>query len=254
MALKYQVDSLDEVDSAARGFYVEAESGGFVLDAEGVAPAAKVEEFVRKLRTAEKTAKQTDAELKMYKELGLSAAEIREIQTKATTLEEQLRATSGGKREEIEAQIRKQVLGETGDKLKTLEQQLGEMRSKAEDAERKLAMKETTKEARARAAKLGVTERWLDILVDERVEAGKITRGDEGDDLYFTKGDKGAMSFDDYIAAEITARPELTGENTGAGATGSKGRTLGKRTLDGDDPVALGRNWKEVAEGRVAVK
>lgn len=253
MALRYQVDSLDDVDRAFHDLYEEAEDGTFRLQIEGVRPESDYEEIRRKLRTAEKEAKKLASQFDPYKNLG-SPDEIGAKLAEIETLREQLQAAGGGKRDEIEAQLRKQFDREWGEKYKGLETQLADMRTKAEKAERELARKEVTKDARALAKKLGVTDDWLDVLVDERVESGKIGRDDDGD-LVFLKGEAIAGTFEDFITNEIKARPVITGEHGGGGAQGGgKVRIGGKRVVDADDPVALGRNAEDVASGKALAK
>lgn len=251
MALKYQVESLDEVDSSARSFYAETE-GGFVLDVEGAAPASKTEEFVRKLRAAEKQAKALDSELRPFKELGMPAADVIALREKAESLEEQLRTSAGGSRDDLIAQIRRQVGKETEDRVKAMDTKLAEMAAKAEAAERQLQAKEIAKEARALAAKkFGIAEKWLDVIVDERVESGRIAKDPETGDLVFSRGANDTKTLAEYLTQEVRDRPELTGENTGGNAPGSRARVIGGRTIDRNDPVAMGRAAADVATGRV---
>lgn len=252
MGLKYQVDSLDDVEKEHQALYRE-DGDVFVLDVDGAVAASKLEEDRRKWRATEKEAKAAAAKLKLYGALGMEPEEIQSLAEKARELEEQVRAASGGKREDIEAQIRKQYEREHGERLKTLETQLGEMSAKAEAAEKRIQLDKLKKDARDAAAKAGVTPKWLDLLVDDRVETGKIVR-DENGEIAFVAGDA-AKAFDEYIKSEIDARPEVAGESTGGGAPGSRGvRLPGKRVVDRNDIFAVGAAAADIAAGKAVVR
>lgn len=105
MAIKFTIESIEDVPEVLREYYVE-QDGSYVLDVEGATPDASQAESIRKLeatnRAIRKERNAIEQDLKAYRELG-DPDEIRDRLEEA----ESLRDNGAGKEELLD--LRKQV-------------------------------------------------------------------------------------------------------------------------------------------------
>lgn len=94
MALKFKLDSIDDLDEGTQGLYKEAEGGGFVLNVEGAVSRERHNEFVNNNK-------------RLFKE----NEELAEFKTKAQELQEQLdQVGQAGKQKETDLTTRVSTL------------------------------------------------------------------------------------------------------------------------------------------------
>lgn len=94
MALKFKLDSIDDLDEGVQGLYKEADDGGFVLDVEGAVSRDRHNEFVNNNK-------------RLFKE----NEELAGFKTKAQELQEQLdQAGQAGKQKETDLNTRVSTL------------------------------------------------------------------------------------------------------------------------------------------------
>jgi hypothetical protein len=153
MALKYQLDALDGVDEAAKGFYKEA-NGKFTLDVEGVESV----EAVNGLKTALVRERENNGAYAKFGKPDEITARFAELEAKANT---------GGKA--------------TEDQQKIIDQMKAKYDAEIAVSNAKLAgtySRQATSDLKAELAKVGVVPEGLDLLAG--FAASRLKFNDDG--------------------------------------------------------------------------
>lgn len=258
MGLKSVVTSLDGLADHHKALYKE-QGGVFVLDVDGVDDHPTV----KGLKSAFETVKADKQTLKSQLEKfnGMSADDIAKLQEQARNSRTVL-------------QIRGKEIKSEDDVLGIVNSLLQERvteATKAWDAERttltnenktlksRLSTREIDAVALEAAAKFGVRKTAIpDVIARTRsvfqlTDDGVVAK--DGDKVLYGKDPNKPMTMDEYMEKLATEQaPHLFEGSTGGGASGSNGSSRGSKTIDRNDPVAFGKNLKEIAEGKVQVQ
>jgi len=248
MALKLELETLDEVPEGVRDFYREAD-GRYVLDVEGAVPKAKLDEFREnniQLKQKLETLSQVDVD-----EYARLRQEAKERERKEAEKRGEYERLLGETREEYEARIKAKE-----EALAAKESQLREL---VRDRELSAALAKEGLKPEAQDLALSYASRFVETReIDGRVRA--VVVGPDGKPRLNANGDE--MSVSEFVAefkgspgGQALFAPEI---KTGGGAAGrgsTGGATVRSRAdMTPAEKVALIREARERGEpnpGRV---
>jgi len=250
MALKYQLDSIDDLPETLREYYTES-NGKYVLAVEGVKPDTEFSKVTGALNNERKTAKQLKEQLSAWqaKFEGKSADEIYELVEKIPMLEE----ASQGKfdKSKVDALVEAASKSRMAPVLHDLEKfkaavaerdqrlaqyEAADKRRTIHDAIREVASGQGFEEksyATPDGALMLIAERYL--TVDE---LGQVVVADDAKGLTPGLGVKEALSELKQIHSYL-AKP-----SHGGGATGSSGAVAGNNPFKTNNMTARGQYIK----------
>ena len=215
MALKFKIARLEDVAEAVRGLY-KAEGDAFILDAEGVVPKERLDEF-------RNNNIQLQQQIDKFKGIDPTKhAELLELQRELN--EGQL--LKAGKLEEV---VASRVLTMRA----SLEGERDTFKTRAEKAESVLQVVFIDNAVRAEGLKLGVAPTAADDLILRARTVFKLQDGNavphnmKGEVIYGKDG-KSPMSVNDWVTGLKVIAPHLFSGSQGGGANG------GNRTSTGD--------------------
>ncbi len=220
MALKFVVDSIDEIDTSLRSHYVE-ENGKFTLVTQGDHP--KVAEFRDKNVALLKAAAKFD---------GIDLDAIKGDRDKIAALEAKLATTP---QLESELQVERTA------------------RVAAEVKANRAVLRDTL---RATALAAGVLPAALDILLDKAEPAFEVKNDGVQARVFSASRPGELMTPQEWVAGAIHEFPFLFGASSGSGSHPKRGGGTGdgKRVLTNPTPQDLGRHASEIARGTVRIE
>ncbi len=263
MDLQFELENLDDVDESLHEAYTETD-GKFTLNVKGAVPKGKLDLTNRKLRDAEKSNRKLKETVTVIESIG-TLEEVQGLPGRISELEAQLAAAGGNGGPEIE-KLKQQYEEKYGDRLKTLETQLGQATKDRDEAQSKLGSRMLDSGVKKVARKLHIEPEW-DDWVESLIEARRFGVEEGGDpenpeDIVVMRAGKvldskkrigEAMSAEEFLEAQIDQKPALVGESGGADAKGGPRRVAGRRVVP-NDPVALGKAAADVAAGKATVE
>jgi hypothetical protein len=209
MAIKYIVDTLEEIPEAVREHYTET-GGKWILDCEGAAPQAKVEEFrTNNIALKRDLEKFKDVDPDKYKEL--------------LQKEEDFEAGNAKTKEEIEAAVEKRVeklKTESETKIKKLEEDNGGLVTRLTDLQINQAVIST-------AGALGMQKGADSDIVARAKGVWKLVDGEpvafdeKGEEIFGREGKR--ISMREWAEGLTKSAPHLFDPNAGSGAGGGGG-------------------------------
>jgi len=223
MALKFKVKSKDEVPAELAAHYVERD-GAWVLDAEGAADKAKLDEFrtnnVALLKRLEEHEKRFE---------GIDPDQVRQLAAEKQRLEEEQRLKAGefdkvldGRLKSARAEWEKQLSAVTGERdaltarLSEIQIDQGVVAAASKRGLRASAIPDIS--ARARA-----TFRLVNGAPTAMEADGKTVRAG--------KDGVTPMTLDEWVDAQVAEAPHLFESNAGGGAAGNGSGGVGSRSV-----------------------
>lgn len=227
MALKFVIDTLDEIEPALQAHYVE-EHGKFYLATQGDHP--KLAEFRAKNVELLKAASKFE---------GIDPEVVKAERTRIAALEAQV-AAAPAQFAELEAQLAAERTA------RTVAQEKAD-RSVLQDA------------IRGKALAAGVLPAALDILLDKAAPVFEVKDGvvQARPNAFSSTRPGELLTPDEWIGEAIREFSFLFAPSTGGGAnprSGGGGTSDGKRVLRNPTPQQLGEHSREIAQGTVRVE
>lgn len=207
MALKYRIKKLEDVPEAVRGLY-KADGEEFVLDAEGIVPKERLDEFrENNVNLQKQLEKLKDVDPVKYKEL----VELQRQVDEGKLLKE-------GKVEEV---VNSRVTAMKA----TLEAERDGFKTRAETSEGQLAVLLIDSAVRAEALKKGIATTALDDVVLRARTVYKMKEGvavphNEKGEVVYGKDGKTPMPMTDWVEGLKKTAPHLFAGHSGGGAAG----------------------------------
>lgn len=277
MKLKKRITKLDEVPEQYRDLYSEDESnGGFVLDIQDAEGSKQIDEYRTNNRKLNKRVEELQAALQRFDPLkdidpeGIKA--LLEAQKKQSQVQEDevLRELVGKDgvldKARLQAYVQRQFEGERNSftrKLEGINKELAERDAKIKLQRDRLTAQ--TRQAKVRQAieALGIPKPGAidDILYRaERAisfdeEENLVVLDADGEPRYGKKGGD-LMSVEDWATELIDTAPHLFEGPRGGGSKGNgeeHRRKQGIRSVNGNDPEDLGRNFKAIIAGEARI-
>ena len=212
MALKFEVNSLDDVDEAVRGLYTE-QGGKFVLAVDGAVSKSKLDEFrnnnvdlSRKLDDLNSRFKDVDPEL--YRTL---SEEHRKLKDK--------KLIEAGKIDELVEERVKEM-------RQVLEQERDGYKGQFTDTRSRLEKVLIDNEASRFAVEMGCVETALDDIVMRARSQFKLDKDDravamDGERVIYGADGASPLSIKDWMSALTKKAPHLFKQSSGGGSQGS---------------------------------
>ena len=207
MALKYRIKKLDDVPEAVRTLY-KADGEEFVLDAEGIVPKERLDEFRDNNILLQK-------QLEKLKDIDpVKHRELMELQREV----EEGKLLKAGKIEEV-------VNSRVGAMKRALEEERDGYKTRAESSESQLSVLLIDSAVRNEALKLGVVSTALDDVVlrartvYKMKDGAAVLHNDKGE-VVFGRDGKTPMPMADWVVALKKTAPHLFASSQGGGAGG----------------------------------
>jgi len=213
MALKFKFKSKDEIPAELAAHYVERD-GAWVLDADGVADKAKLDEF-RSNNVA--LLKQLEEQTKKYE--GIDPEEVRKLADEKRTLEEQQKLKAGefdkvldGRLKAAKAEFDKQLSAVTSDR-----DALGS----------RLTVIQIDQGVIATATKRGLRATAIPDITARARSIFKLVNGvptafeSDGQTVRPGKDGVAPMTLDEWVDTQVSEAPHLFESNAGGGAAGN---------------------------------
>lgn len=223
MALKFKLKSKDEIPAGLEAHYVERD-GGWVLDADGAADKAKLDEF-RSTNVA--LLKERD-ELKTRFE-GIDPDEVRKLADEKKALEEQQRLKAGEFDKVLEARL-KSAKAEWDKQLSTVASERDTLNARLVTIQIDQAVvTEATKRGLRSTAIPDITSRARNTF---RLVNG-VPQAFEADGQTARVGKDGLtpMTLAEWIDTQVSDAPHLFESNAGGGAAGNGSGGVGNRSV-----------------------
>jgi len=208
MTLKYQVETLEGIDETAQAFYKEQDTGGYVLQVEGVVPQSKFNEVNQKA-----VDNATEAQ--------------RRRKTVERTLEKLGLEDASGLDDAIEA-LKANKAGSTKDQEAIISQIKGDYEAKLAEANQKytgVLMKGAVSETKAALQEAGFPAKVAEMLAKTSTDRLNVDENgsvrimaENGNPLAGSGGD-GYATYGDFAKELAAAMPDLL-VNTGKGGGG----------------------------------
>ena len=237
MALKYRIKKLEDVAETVRGLYKQ-DGDEFVLDAEGIVPKERLDEFRENNITLQKQLeKLKDIDPAKYRELSELQRQVEEGQL-----------LKAGKIDEV-------VNSRVTAMKRSLEEERDGYKTRAETSEAQLSVLLIDSAVRNEALKLGVVNTALDDVVlrartvYKMKDGAAVPHNDKGE-VVFGKDGKTPMPMGDWVVALKKTAPHLFANSQGGGAGGggrtgttdlSKASAVDKITMGLEQGGVLGR-------------
>jgi hypothetical protein len=215
MVMKYKIAALTDVPEALRSEYKPDPAGGYVLDAEGVVPKERLDEFRNNnIALQQQIDKYKDVDPVKYKELM-----------------------------QIQRRIQEKELIDKGDVDKLVELRVATMRDELTGqvntlntslatATQTLSVLMIDNKVKDAAVKLGVTPTAMDDVVlrahtTYKVDNGQAVPKDGKGQVIYGKDGKSPMDIEEWMTGLKKTAPHLFLGTTGSGATGGNLGTVG---------------------------
>jgi hypothetical protein len=213
MALKFKCKSKDEIPAGLEVHYVERD-GAWVLDAEGAADKAKVEEF----RATNVTLMKERDELKKRFE-GIDPDEVRRLSEEKQRLEEAQQLKAGETEKVIEVRV-KAARGE-------LEKQVVALASERDALNGRLVTIQIDQGVVATATKRGLKPTAIPDITSRARSVFRLVGGvptafeADGQTVRVGKDGTSPMNLEEWIETQVSEAPHLFESNAGSGAAGN---------------------------------
>lgn len=258
MAVKFVIDTLDEVPDHLRGEYEPAQDGRFVLKTDGEPPAVsslkqKVNEFRENNTRYLKERDEALAKLKPYE--GLDLNEFNTLKQRVSEFER----TTGANDPKAVSQL---IAAQVAQHVEPLKAELERERSARVQREQALAKKNVESALRDAAVKAGVEDVALPDFLNRGLgvfsyeEDQVIAKNADGSPVFSNRAAGQLMSPEEWAFGLSETAPHLFRPSSGGGAPGGSGGGFdrsGQRWVDGSSPIDMGRNLEDIAAGRVKV-
>lgn len=260
MALKFQVDSLEEIPDAFRDEYVQKD-GHFVLALDGELPElaelkGKVKSFRDNNIKAQKERDEALIRLRTFD--GIDPNEVTAMRTKVTELE---RLTGSNDPKAVQTLILQQVQAA----IAPYEQKERERSEREAKMSAQLARKSVETALRDAATKAGVDEvalpdflhRGLDVFTFE--EERVIAKDASGAPVFSKMNPGNELTPEEWAFGLSEKAPHLFRTSSGGGAPGGtdggeqRRDGSGVRWVNGDNALEVGKNLEDIATGRARV-
>jgi hypothetical protein len=223
MALKFKYPSKDQIPADQVGFYVERD-GSYVLDAEGAADKAKLDEF---RATNAVLMKERDALKERFD--GIDPDEVRKLAEEKRKLEEQQQLKAG----EVDKVVENRIKGLKAD----LEKQVTTLSSERDALTSRLTAIQIDQGVIAAATKRGLRHTAMTDITARARTVFRLVNGApqafEADGTTVRYGRDGVtpMTLDEWVDGQVSEAPHLFESNAGGGAAsnasgGGAGRTV----------------------------
>lgn len=213
MALKFKVKSKDEVPAGLEAHYVERD-GAWVLDAEGAADKARLDEF----RASNVTLLKERDELRKRFE-GIDPDEVRRLAEEKRRLE---LLAQGHKPEELERIVGERVKAARGE----LEKQVAALTSERDALNGRLVIIQIDQGVVAAASKRGLRASAIPDITSRARSVFRLVNGvptafeSDGQTVRAGKDGIAPMNLEEWIETQVSEAPHLFEENAGGGAAG----------------------------------
>jgi hypothetical protein len=210
MGLKFKIAKLDEVGEAVRGLY-KPEGDGFVLDADGVVPKERLDEFRNNnITLTQQLEKLKDIDPVKYRELAAIQRKIDEKQL-----------IEAGKLEEV-------VNLRVGEMKTTYETQIEQLNLTNQQNSSQLAILLIDNAVKSAALKNGVEPTAVDDVVLRArsiysVDKGNPVPKNEKGEVIYGKDGSTPMPMEEWITGLKKSAPHLFQGSRGSGAGGGRG-------------------------------
>lgn len=248
---KLIIDSLDGLNDALKTEYEKQEDGTFRLKVEGEIPeVAELKGKLKEFRDNNITLlKEKEDNLKKLEKV----ADIDPAKYKSA-LEEltELKSKKSADPKDIDAKIRVEVAAVK----QALQEEVQKERQARLDAEQGLKRRDLEGKLRDVGTRLKVAPKAMsDFLARGLNVFGLDGLAREGEkQLYSEEKPTEPLGMEEWGKMMLNDAPHLFEASSGGGTgSGTKGRPGGKKTIDGSDPVELGRNIDAIAKGEVIV-
>ncbi len=224
MALKFKVKSKDEIPAGLETHYVERD-GAWVLDADGVAEKAKLDEFrANNIALSNQLAEQQ----KRFE--GIDPDEVRRLAEEKRRLEEAQQLKAGETEKVVEARV-KAARGE-------VEKQLSAVVSERDALNSRLVSIQIDQGVVAAASKRGLRATAMPDITARARNVFRLVNGvptafeADGQTVRVGKDGSTAMTLDEWVEQQVADAPHLFESNAGGGAAGNgSGGAGGNRSV-----------------------
>lgn len=212
MSLKFKFHSKNEIPADLANHYIERD-GAWILDAEGAADKAKLDEF-RTTNIA--LQKQIDEQSKRFE--GIDPDEVRKLADEKRKLEEQQQIKAGEIEKVIEARVRAAKA--------EFDKQLGTVSSEREALNARLIAIQIDQGVLTAATKRGLRPTAIPDITARARNTFKLVNGlptafeDDGQTVRVGKDGVKPMAIEEWVEAQLADAPHLFESNAGAGAAG----------------------------------
>lgn len=223
MPLKFKVKSKDDIPAGLEAHYVERD-GGWVLDADGAADKAKLDEF-RSTNVA--LLKERD-ELKTRFD-GIDPEEVRKLANEKKALEEQQRLKAGEFDKVLEARL-KSAKAEW-------EKQLSALTSERDTLNARLVTIQIDQAVVTEATKRGLRSTAIPDITSRARNTFRLVNGvpqafeADGQTARVGKDGLTPMTLAEWIDTQVSDAPHLFESNAGGGAAGNGSGGVGNRSV-----------------------
>ena len=224
MALKFKIKSKDEIPAGLEAHYVERD-GAWVLDAEGAAEKAKLDEF----RANNITLSNQLAEHKKRFE-GIDPDEVRRVAEEKRRLEEAQQLKAGETEKVVEARV-KAARGE-------LEKQVSAVSAERDALNLRLVTIQIDQGVVAAATKRGLRATAIPDITARARNVFRLVNGvptafeADGQTVRVGKDGSAAMTLDEWVEQQVADAPHLFESNAGGGAASNgSGGAGGNRSV-----------------------
>jgi len=245
--MKVVIPTLTDVPDALHSEYTKQDDGTYRLKVEGDIP--ELTEFKNKVTEFRDTnvnlMKKNDEvlkKLKMYE--GIDPTEHIKMKTRLEALEKK------GDPGDIDSRIRSAVAAETG----PLKEQITLERTSRETAELKLKRRDLEGRLREVGTKIKVADSAMTDFLSRGMQVFNLDgiAMDGESSLYSKEKPTEPLGMEEWGNILFEQAPHLFTPSKGGGADPRAG-LHGKRTMDGSNPVELGRNLEAIAKGEIIV-
>jgi hypothetical protein len=213
MALKFKFKTKDEIPADIAAHYVERD-GAWILDAEGAADKAKLDEF----RSTNVTLlKQLDDQKKRFE--GIDPDEFRKLADEKRQLEESQQLKAG----ELEKVVENRVKGMKAD----WDKQLTTLTSERDSLNARLTAIQIDQGVVGAATKRGLRPTALADITARARNVFKLVNGAprafeaDGETVRYGKDGVTPMTLEEWVDMQVTEAPHLFESNAGGGAAGN---------------------------------
>lgn len=213
MSLKYKLNSKTEIPTELAGHYIERD-GAWVLDGEGVADPAKLDEF---RKTNVTLAKELDEQKKRFE--GIDPDEVRKLAEEKLKLEEQQQIRAGEVEKVIETRVKT---------AKTeFDKQLGALTAERDTLNSRLVTIQIDQGVVVAATKRGLRPTAIPDITARARNIFKLVNGvptafeSDGQTVRVGKDGVKPMAIDEWVEGQLSEAPHLFESNAGGGAAGN---------------------------------
>lgn len=223
MAIKFKLKTKDEIPADLAAHYIERD-GAWILDAEGAADKAALDEF-RNSNAA--LLKQLDEQKKRFE--GINPDEVRRLAEEKRKLEEQQQLKAG----EIEKVIESRFKSAKAE----FDKQLGAVTAERDALNSRLVTIQIDQGVLTAASKRGLRPTAIPDITARARNIFKLVNGEpaafEADGQTIRVGKDGVkpMMIDEWVDAQLSEAPHLFEPNAGGGAPGNVDRVGGNRSI-----------------------